>query len=581
MKKSENQLVQDMRKLKNLWKDRKNNSAYIKWLFEYSKPYMPKIMMLMLINIGLSFIAVGIALIMRQIIDRVTIGDGDIMWLVFLYVACIIINIGVSTGITFFAIVLNEKFSFGIRLQIYEKITNSYWMEMQKFHTGDLSTRLTSDAGVIADGIIGILPEIIRLVFEAVIVFFTLFYFSPVIAVFAVAVTPVAALIGLILGRILKRLQVKVQESEAAYRSFMQESLANLLVLKSFSNEDYAAKRLAELRDERFFWVFKRAKVSRASSVGMSMTFQSGYIVAFVYGALQVSKEIITYGTMTVFMNLASRVQASVYGLAQTIPRIASLLASAGRIMELQDIALEERLRESMKAEQVGFTVSDINFSYNDDGEPVFENASIDIKPGEFAAVLGESGIGKTTFIRLILSLAHGSSGSILFYDRQGGTELANAGSRRFMSYVPQGNSLFSGTIRENLRMGSLNATGEEMLDALKLSFAYDFVMSLPKKLETVIGERGHGLSEGQAQRIALARAFIKKAPLLILDEATSALDEKTELGVLENLQKLEPRPTCVFITHRKSVRDFCDRSIIIEKRRLRDEEKDEKLEKI
>ena len=575
MKKSKSQLSQDMRKLKNLWKNRKTNSAYIKWLFEYSKPYMPKIMLLMLINISMSFIAVAIALVMRQIIDRVTIGDGNIFWLVFLYVACILINIGVTTGVAFFAIVLNERFSFGIRLQIYQKITNSYWMQMQKFHTGDLSTRLTSDAGVIADGIIGILPEIIRLVFEAIIVFFTLFYFSPMIAVFAIAVTPIAALIGLALGRILKRLQVKVQESEAAYRSFMQESLANLLVVKSFSNEGYAAERLAQLRDERFFWVFKRAKVSRASSVAMSMTFQSGFIVAFVYGALQVAQGIITYGTMTVFMNLASRVQGSVYGLAQTIPRIASLLASAGRVMELQDISLEQHLPASLKEEQVGFNMNGLNFSYNDDGEPVFENAGIDIKPGEFAAILGESGIGKTTFVRLILSLAHGSAGSIYFYDGQGGNEPANAGSRRFMSYVPQGNSLFSGTIRENLRMGRLNASEEEMLGALRLSFAYDFVMNLPMKLDTVIGERGHGLSEGQAQRIALARAFIKKAPLLILDEATSALDEKTELGVLENLQKLEPRPTCVFITHRKSVKNFCDRSIIIENRGLRDEIKD------
>ena len=563
-------LSHNLFKLQTLWKDRKNQSIYIRWLFSFSKPYIPRIILIMLINLSGSLIAIGMALITKEIIDRATIRGGGISWLVMLYIVCLLLSLVAGIVVQAVTVVLNERFTFGIRRQIYEKITNSHWMDMQRYHTGDLSTRLTSDADNIADGIIGVIPDIIKLMLEFIVIFFTLFYFSPLIAVFGLSVAPVAALVSLVLGRALKRIQVRVQQSEAEYRSFMQESLAHLLILKSFSNEGYAANRLAELRDKRFYWVLKKTKVNIAASTSMSLAFQMGFIVAFAYGATQVSRQVITFGTMSVFMNLASRVQAPIYMMAQKLPRLASIMASAGRVIELQDVPLEEKLPETIIGGQVGFSMNNISFSYDDDGEPIFDNASIEIFPGEFVAVLGESGIGKTTFIRLVMSLVRNNVGNISFYDDYGNVEIAHAGSRKFMSYVPQGNSLFSGSIRENLRMGKLSATEDEMLEALKLASAYDFVMSLPRGLDTIIGERGHGLSEGQAQRIALARAVIKKAPLLILDEATSALDEKTEFAVLNGIKNLNPQPTCIFITHRLSVKYFCDRAIIIDAGKLR-----------
>ena len=546
-----------MSKIKNLWSDRSNQYQYAKWLVQYAKPYMGRITVMMMFNLLYTVVGLVMVTLTKRIIDEATEGNPIIT----LIVCYLILTIGlqlVSVFGTLMNTMLTEKFSFGIRKQIYEKIIHSHWMDVKKYHTGDLMTRLTSDAGNVADGIIGTIPSIIQLIVELLLVFITLFSYSPLLACFALLVAPVAAVSSWWFGRKLKRLQVKVQESEAAYRSFLQESLANLLIVKAFANEEYSTQRLTQLREERFGWVYRRTKMGLISSTAMSMSFQVGYIVAFAYGAIQISRKAITYGTMSVFLTLVNRVQAPVMGLAQQIPRVVSILASAGRIMELQELPLEEKEEEPLAVVQAGVDVSGLTFGYTQDN--VLENVSLHIAPGEFVAVIGESGIGKTTLIRIIMSFMSNIQGSVTFYNEKGETQKANAATRNFIAYVPQGNTLFSGTVRENIRMGNLNATEEEMNEALKLAAAYDFVQELPKGIDTVIGERGHGLSEGQAQRIAIARAFVKKAPFLILDEATSSLDEATEQEVIRGLQRLTPRPTCLVITHRKSILQYCDR---------------------
>ena len=550
-----------MSKIKNLWSDRSNQYQYAKWLVQYAKPYMGRITVMMLFNLLYTVVGLVMVTLTKRIIDEATEGNPIIT----LIVCYLILTIGlqlVSVFGTLMNTMLTEKFSFGIRKQIYEKIIHSHWMDVKKYHTGDLMTRLTSDAGNVADGIIGTIPSIIQLIVELLLVFITLFSYSPLLACFALLVAPVAAVSSWWFGRKLKRLQVKVQESEAVYRSFLQESLANLLIVKAFANEEYSTQRLTQLREERFGWVYRRTKMGLISSTAMSMSFQVGYIVAFAYGAIQISRKAITYGTMSVFLTLVNRVQAPVMGLAQQIPRVVSILASAGRIMELQELPLEEKEEEPLAVVQAGVDVSGLTFGYTQDN--VLENVSLHIAPGEFVAVIGESGIGKTTLIRIIMSFMSNIQGSVTFYNEKGETQKANAATRNFIAYVPQGNTLFSGTVRENIRMGNLNATEEEMNEALKLAAAYDFVQELPKGIDTVIGERGHGLSEGQAQRIAIARAFVKKAPFLILDEATSSLDEATEQEVIRGLQRLTPRPTCLVITHRKSILKYCDREIKI-----------------
>ena len=553
---------------KKLWKDRKKQTKYIKWIVSYTKPYLGKIVGIMALNLSSTVITRVMTLVTKRIIDDATQSrNNSLITFILIYLGMMILAQILSVIVSLFSTMLDEKFSFGIRKQVYEKIIHSDWMSVKKYHTGDLMTRMTSDAGNIANGIIWTIPEIIQLCIELLLVFITLFYYSPILACFAVIIAPVAALSTFWLGKKLKRLTVKVQESEAAYRSFMQESLANLLIVKAFTNEEYSTDRLVELRENRFYWVFRKTKLGLISSTSMSLSFQAGYIVAFAYGAMQVAAKVITFGTMSVFMTLVNRIQAPIMQLAQQIPKVVNILASAGRVIELQEIAEEEKKEEHIEAKTLGLKVDGLTFGYSK--ETVIEDASFEIRPGEAVAIVGESGIGKTTLVRIIMSFLNPVSGSLEFYNENGQSEEANAGIRKYISYVPQGNTLFSGTIRENIRMGNIEATEEEMLDALRMASGYDFVMELENGLDTIIGERGHGLSEGQAQRIAIARTLVRKAPFMILDEATSALDEATEQKVIDGLNNLIPKPTCLIITHRRSILQYCDREICIKDKKI------------
>lgn len=546
----------------------KKQKGYIRWLIHYSKPYLPRITFMFLLGLSMTGVNLGQAYISKVVIDEATSG-GINRKNVMIYIGIILVSLAISAASSLLAAVLEERFSFGIRKQLYEQILQANWLDVKKYHTGDLMTRLTSDAGNIANGIIYTIPEILQLLIELLVTFCILYYYQPLLAVFTLLIAPVAAIVCWILGRKLKKLQVKVQETEANYRSFLQESLANLLIVKSFCNEEHSTEHLVDLREERFRWVLKKNRLGVASSTFMSLTFQLGYIAAFTIGAYSVSKDIITFGTMTLFLTLVGRIQGPIMQLAQKIPSIVSILASTGRVMELQKIPLEEKKQMPFQPDDmVGVKIKQMDFSYVEK-EPIFEKASVQIRPGEFVAIVGESGIGKTTLIRLMMSFLEKKGGLISFHNNNGVEEFANAGCRQFISYVPQGNTLFSGTIRENVRMGRQDATEEEIEEALKMASAYEFVQELPNGADTFIGERGHGISEGQAQRIAIARALVRKAPFLILDEATSSLDEKTELAVLEGIKTLKPKPTCLLVTHRRSVLAYCDREIKIENHQM------------
>ena len=557
-----------LEKLKKYWNRRDDAKAYFKWIMRYTVPYFPQLLLLIVFDFAATLLSVGMAVIGKMVIDKASYGEmSDLWFIIMIYVLVILISQGLTLVSGLFSTVVNEKFGFGIRKMVYRRILDTSWLDISKYHTGDLMTRLTSDVSAVSDGISTTIPRIIRLIVELIVTFFTLAYYDLKLALFALLVAPIAMFTSVWMGRKLKYLQVKVQQSESNYRSFMQESLANILIEKSFCLEDYSEERLTDLRDERIYWVMKKSKTNMFASAAMGLSFQLGYVVAFVWGAVCIARKTITYGTMTIFLELVNRIQAPIIGLAQLIPRIISLFASAGRIIELQNLSCEQYTGNSIKPEGVGVTVSDISFGYNDN--LVFDDASIEFKPGEFTAIVGKSGIGKTTLVRLIMAFTDNMTGNITFFNTYGDTMKASPDARNFIAYVPQGNTLFSGTIKENILMGKKDATDEEIVEALKSSAAYDFIKEFPKGIDTVIGEKGIGISEGQAQRIAIARDLVRKAPFLILDEATSSLDESTELRVLEGIRKWQPSPTCILITHRKSVLQYCDREVIISDKKI------------
>lgn len=538
----------------------------LKWVLGHAKEYRWHIIFMLFFSLAVSGASLYTVILSKRIIDGASEGM-TLTGIIIMYIAFMLGMHFFSAGASLLATVINEKVSFGIRKNVYNKIIRASWQDVTRYHSGDIVTRLTSDAGNVADGVINTLPSILQLSIELVMVFFTLFYYSHFLALLGLIVAPVAVGVSWLFARRLKGLQKKVQESESAYHSFLQESIANLLIVKSFTNEDYSVNKLSELRSERFKWVFRRSKFGLLGTTSIGLAFQIGYLSAFTYGAVQISKNLISYGTMSVFITLINRVQSPIFGLSQQIPKIVALFTSAERIMALSEIPPEEKTEVTIDTTELGIRVENLSFGY--DKDTVLENVSFSITPGESTAVIGESGIGKTTLIRLILSFVKPNEGSITFFNSKNEECPGDAGIRKYIAYVPQGNTLFSGTIRENLLTGRYDATEDDIYDALKLASAYDFISELPKGIDTVIGEKGLGLSEGQAQRIAIARAFLRKSPILIFDEATSALDEGTEQKVIQGFSQLNPRPTCLIITHRKSILKYCTSEIKIEDKKI------------
>lgn len=284
-----------------------------------------------------------------------------------------------------------------------------------------------------------------------------------------------------------------------------------------------------------------------------------GYLLAFGWGAVRLAQKAISYGTLTAFLQLVGQVQSPFIGLAYTLPRIIATAASVERIMELEDLEMEKPVEKLPDRFSVEVILDEVDFSYNKE-ELVLEKASFDLKPGETLALIGPSGEGKTTIIRLILALLKPNRGQLFFRDDMGIDYPVNAATRDWIAYVPQGNTLFSGTIAENLKCGNPIASDDELKEAAIKACAWEFIQKLPDGLNTVLGEHGLGLSEGQAQRISIARAILRNAPVLILDEATSALDMDLEMRVLEGIKNLKPARACLVITHRLSALQMCSR---------------------
>lgn len=484
------------------------------------------------------------------------------------YLLIIFINIVLNISASVFSTYLNEKFEFYIRKKMYSGILKTKWIEITQYHSGDLLTRLTSDVSSVSSGILNTFSAIITLIINFVASFATLMYFDSSLALFALALAPIAMLSSVFFAKKIKFYQTGIKENETVYRSFMQENITNISVVKSFGAEDEVSERLSELYEKRINLVVKGNRLSTVMSSVLGLTYSLGYLGALTWGIIKISLKMTTYGTLSVFLGLISRIQSPLVGLARTIPSLTAIFASAARIIEIEELQREEYKKVEINAKSMGINFIDVDFSYNNNR--IFQDFNINIKPGAIVAITGSSGVGKTTFIRLIMNYIDVQKGKITYEytDERGDTVLLPSAPaiRKYVSYVPQGNTLFSGSIKENLLFGNQDLTSEEMYDILKTADISDYVRSLPNGIDTIIGEKGHGLSEGQAQRISIARALAKKSPLIIFDEATAALDEPTEFRIVKNIKKLKDRPTCILITHRREIIPLLDEEINIKK---------------
>ena len=447
--------------------------------------------------------------------------------------------------------------------QLLDRMLRSEWKGRDSYHSGDVLNRLEFDVTTVVTFLTETIPNSLSTLTLFIGAFTYLALMDWRLAIVIIAMVPFFILLSRVYVRQMRRLVKDVRTSDSKVQSVLQESIQHRVLIKTLESDDFIVNRLETTQNKLRKKVVKKTKFSIFSSTVLQFGFVLGYLIAFAWAAFRLSAGTLTFGGMTAFLQLVNKIQSPARQLTQLVPAFVSVFTAAERLMELEEVPLEKQGDAIELEAPCGIKLNNISYQYFDADTPVIKDLSFDFHPGSCTAVLGETGSGKTTLIRILLALLKPTSGSVEIYGREERMNL-NPLMRTNFVYVPQGNTLMSGTIRENLKMGKENATEEEMNKALKKSCA-DFVLNLPNGLDTVCSEQGGGLSEGQAQRIAIARSLLRDKSIMIFDEATSALDPETEKQLLKNILAHHDK-TVIFITHRPAVVEYCNQVLTIEK---------------
>ncbi len=559
------------------------DSNSLRWIIKNGKKQIPQIIILSISNMILALVSTGLALVSKYAIDaaqKAANAKSDLEFvhyrnLIILFGAAILLIILGRLLLRIFAQSLTIKVQASMEMQMRTNLFNTILVKkydkINSYHSGELMNRMTSDTKIVTDGIATIVPNMLYFITQFVGAFVVLILFDwKFTMVFIVAGIVISAVTLLFRGK-LKSLHKEVQETDGRVRSFFQEAIESILVVKTFGVEETFGKKGDELQNINYNAKMKRRRISICANAGFSFVFNMGYLLALVWCALKVCANTMTYGTLTAVLQLISQIQTPFVNITKVVPQYYSILASAERIMEIEEIEVEQNSGEQISIkpfyecfQKAGF--EGIHFNYG--RESVLEEGEAWFCKGDFVAIRGISGIGKSTLMKMLLGVFQPSSGHIRLYKDNGEYVEAGPETRGLFSYVPQGNYLFSGTLRENILLINPYAEEKEINEALEISDIKDFVQSLPEGLDTVIGEKGLGISEGQAQRLAIARALLSNAPILLLDEATSALDAETEQNVLKRIKSLNQK-TCIIITHKAAALDVCNKEFVIENKRL------------
>ena len=482
--------------------------------------------------------------------------DGSVYWAVALMASLVLCDFALNITKVWVRNTLGIKARNRMQQHMLDIILNSHIEGKDKLHSGDVINRLENDVKAVVNFLTETIPESLSVALLFIGAFTYLFQMDQILAFVTVGIIPVFMLLSKLYVRKMKRLTRNMRNSESRVQSILQETIQHRTLIKTLESNNTVLSRVSNTQDELKSDVIHRTKFSLFSNFIMNFGFAAGYLVAFLWSALRMSAGTLSFGGMTAFLQLVNKIQVPARNLARLAPEFVNVLTSAERLIELEDNPLEEKGTPVRVRGGAGIRFENVSYSYPSSDRKVIDNLSFDFTPGSSTAIMGETGIGKTTMIKLILSLLTPDSGKIIIYNNSVAKVVSNNTRCNFV-YVPQGNNLLSGTIRDNLRLGKVHASDEEIREALTTVCA-DFVYTLPEGLDTHCGERGSGLSEGQAQRIATARALLRKKDILILDEITSALDPDTEKRVLHNLLSQKNR-TVIMITHKPEVADRCD----------------------
>lgn len=544
----------------------------ISWIFGVSGKLKLGVLLLVLLNSAISISAVAFALVLREAIDGAVSGNKMVFLKFVIILGLIMVGQIAARGVIRF---LDEYVRSGmenvIKTRLYETILSRKYSAITAYHTGELLNRITNDAVVVADGFVQIIPGIIAMLVKLAGAAAVLFVLDYRFSVIFFAGGGLVLIFTTLFRRVMKKLHKDVQAADGVLRSYLSENLGSLMVLKTFGAERKSIDTSKQYMDKHRFMRMKRNRFSNICNVGFGLVMNGGYIFGLCWCSFGILHGSITYGTLSAVLQLVDQLWAPLANMTGYLPKFYGMLSSAERCMELE--TLEEEHVESqfsrdycreLYKDMTSIECKNITFRYEDD--IILENADISIGKGELITIMGNSGAGKSTLLKLLLAIYEPEKGTLEIKTEKESYALTEK-YRKMFAYVPQGNFLMSGNVTSAI--ASLDDTSADVdMDKVKavahIACADTFVEKLEHGYDTLIGERGMGISEGQAQRLAIARALYTDAPVLLLDEATSALDEQIEKKVLKNIRELTDK-TVIIVSHRKAVLEVCDRCVVLE----------------
>ena len=552
--------------LREMWRE-------AKWMFTYIRRYRAVVGIHILLGILGTALSLLSSVAMKTLIDVVTGFQTGAIFTAAAWMAGMLLgSAAMQAAASRIAAVINIRVQNGIQAEVYDRMLRTDWASLEQFRSGDLLNRLNTDVTSVSGGVTGLLPSFVTAAVQFLGSLMIILCYDPVMALIALIGAPLSVLCSRTLVRRMRSYNRRMKDISSEVMSFHEDSLRNLTSIKAFGIMDGFRDRMCAMQGKYRETYLDYNRFSVIAGFVMSIV---GLLVSagcFGWGVYRLWTHAISYGAMMMFLQLTTMLRSAFSSLIGLVPTAISITTSAGRLMAVADLPEEPGARETAPVpDACTVELRDVTFAYPG-GEPVLEHVDFRARPGEVVALTGASGEGKTTMIRLMLGLVRPEHGSVCLTGADGRCLPVTAATRAAFSYVPQGNTVFAGTIADNLRMVRPEATDAELIAALETACAYDFVRQLPDGIYARTGELGHGLSEGQAQRIAVARAVLRGAPVLLLDEATSALDEATEQRMLENLMHSGRVQTCVLITHRAATAERCPRRYTLRGTRLTEE---------